>query len=513
MSSIPYDPSLVLGQVIPTEKMADLKKLAKLVEPLDLALDRLNNVLSTNYRLKNVAYELENMGIDDKELVEFRANLDKLEGSVVRAALNYGVTATKVYTDVEKEMNKQAQKTISFSIESPLNYSKSKVAQFPLSFDSLDFDVQYHHNEVNDQTSNAHGGQDNTSSSSSGNKKDKHIPSWMFNTGNTRKESNDMHYNTADSLIKQYENHTIKGTVVISAKATHKNADMISPLKIDPLKAIEAWNYTYPEESIDTQPENLMKAALGDFDVKNEKKKTLDIISGSTKASSFVGYVHLLKDETTDNTQSVSSLVDQVKQSFHKDIWIKSSSGGFGNSSSFSNTSKTLTSSSFIQNHANLVCLGLIPSIVVSEISTTCKKMAPDAQKIMEQQSAIAGASQAGGDTENSTEGEADGGKKGAQFKALNSEYMKNTVSNLSEYQTKGNKIIDINSMMTAFEDFVSKSQEGKGGVPTNFYIKSLSKNDIAKIYIRKFFPRGMISAKDKMEGSMGIAAEDTEDE
>jgi len=525
MTSIPYDPSLELGQVITIDKLKDLKKLAELQQPLDFALDALNNVLSTIYSLKNIGHELENIGLDEKDLDKFQDQVDKLEAKVVAAALHYGVTATKVYADVEKEMNKQAQKTISFSIESPLDYGKSKVTQFPLSSDSLEFDVQYVRNEMHEQSSTATSSQTNdskhekTRKMTSGQTNDskhekrrkmrKYWFSHYYKTPEMTKSTTENNSSTNGSLIKQLEKHSIDGTVVISAKATHKNADIISPFKLDPVKAVAAWNYTYPDDIIDVQPAGIIAAALKDYDAKDSNKNTLNILSGCDKSSSFVGFVHTLKQDDTDNTQSANSMASQMKESFDRTSWSNAASGGMGNSKSFSEIAKKLLSTSYIENHANLVCHGIIPSIVCGEIKGTVKKMAPDAQKIMDQQSAIANASSP--NTDSDAEGQVEGGKKGQQFKELNSEYMKNTVTNLTAYQNESNKVIDINSMMTAFEDFVNKAMEGGGGVPTSFYIKKLTKNDIAKSYIRKFYASGLTTADERRRGIIGQSAEDEE--
>mmetsp|Transcript_39048 Transcript_39048/g.43167 ORF Transcript_39048/g.43167 Transcript_39048/m.43167 type:complete len:98 (+) Transcript_39048:2-295(+) len=86
----------------------------------------------------------------------------------------------------------------------------------------------------------------------------------------------------------------------------------------------------------------------------------------------------------------------------------------------------------------------------------------------------------------------------------LNSEYMKNSVSNISESQNDKNKVIDMNSLMTAFESYVEKAMAGESGIPTSFYFKRLTKSDIAKCYLRNFYPSGITSNKDAVSGQLG---------
>jgi len=543
-ASIPFDPSMVLGQVVEKQKITNLQTIADIQKPLNQAHDALNNVLRTIYKLNMVKTEMENIGVDDDSIEAFEANITALEDSVVEAAIGYGTTATKVFEQLEAEQEKQGQNQISLGIESPMDYGKSEVTQFPLSFDSLEFDVQYMRNEMIDQTSSADSKQSKEKESSFKTENitsggvttvTKHkIRKWWWQRQRyrytstttpvkiegTSKTTTESTNNNNSNLTKQYENHKIEGTIVISAIATHKNASVISPFVLDPIKAVSAWNYTYPEDQIRTEPNNILSAALDDFKGDPSKKPTLDILSGCAKSSSFVGFVHIMQNEKTTSSQSAASAIEEVKSSFEKDAWQSSASGGFGTSNTSSSTAKSLNSTSFIQNHANIVCQGIIPSIVCNEVTTAVKRMAPDAAKIMEQQSAIAEASaaSAGGEGEGEEESSGDveqsieAGKKGAQFQTLNSEHLANTVSNLSEYQTEANKVIDTNSMMTALDDFIVKATEGEGGVPTSFYIKHLTKNDIAKEYIKKFYPNGLKSAADRRKGMLGISSGEDEE-
>eukprot|EP00548_Thalassiothrix_antarctica_P014769 CAMPEP_0194174892 /NCGR_PEP_ID=MMETSP0154-20130528/9027_1 /TAXON_ID=1049557 /ORGANISM="Thalassiothrix antarctica, Strain L6-D1" /LENGTH=191 /DNA_ID=CAMNT_0038888499 /DNA_START=131 /DNA_END=703 /DNA_ORIENTATION=+ len=188
---------------------------------------------------------------------EFRKEIEEVDNEAVAAALEYGTTAMTVFQDVEDLMNQHAQETISYSIESPLDYGKSEVKQFPLSFDSLEFDVQYVRGEGNEQTSASESGTKNESS-----KKERKInigPQWWRSTGGGMGTSTETNKSVNDSITKQYQNHNIEGTIVISAKTTHKNADIISPFRLDPLKAVTAWNYTYPDDVIDVKPASLLE--------------------------------------------------------------------------------------------------------------------------------------------------------------------------------------------------------------------------------------------------------------
>ena len=133
--------------------------------------------------------------------------------------------------------------------------------------------------------------------------------------------------------------------------------------------------------------------------------------------------------------------------------------------------------------------------------------MSPTAQDIIEQQEAISNKNQSG-----STGQEAEGRKKGAQFTSLNSEYLKNGVLSLAEAESAQNKVIDVNTMMNAYGDFMDKARSGEGGCPQTFFITSLTKNDIAKAYIRRFYPNGAKSSKDRRKGELAMVEEKEDD-
>ena len=86
---------------------------------------------------------------------------------------------------------------------------------------------------------------------------------------------------------------------------------------------------------------------------------------------------------------------------------------------------------------------------------------------------------------------EASKSKVGQQFMSLTSNYIKSTVSAVSEHQDSSNKIIDVNTLMTAFDDYVTKAESGDlSGVPINYYVRHIDKPMIAKAWLKKFSPQ-----------------------
>jgi len=206
----------------------------------------------------------------------------------------------------------------------------------------------------------------------------------------------------------------------------------------------------------------------------------------------------VLQVEKSAQTQMSKSLAAAVQASIETDMFVASVTASTSVSTSRGSSSKSLLSSSELSNQCSIVCEGSIPKIATEPVTTTIADMKPDPQKIMGNLSAIMGASDSA--VNNSM---ASDGKRGAQFNQLNSEHLRNTVENVGKIQDANNRVINTNSMFTAFEDFCEEAIAGKGGVPINFFIKRLTRSDIAKEYIGKFYPNGA-SGEQGIRGQLG---------
>lgn len=160
-------------------------------------------------------------------------------------------------------------------------------------------------------------------------------------------------------------------------------------------------------------------------------------------------------------------------------------------------------STSNLQTHASVITMGLIPSIVSNKIETSVQNLKPDPKEVMSQLSAIQGSS----DSEvNSMGSAAEKAKAGESFMQLNNAYVKNVVSSLGAYDDKNNKVIDTNSLMTAFEDYVKKAIAGKCGVPINFFLKPVTSRQLAEAWLNKFYPGEFIGESSGDDQSKGPA-------
>ena len=81
-------------------------------------------------------------------------------------------------------------------------------------------------------------------------------------------------------------------------------------------------------------------------------------------------------------------------------------------------------------------------------------------------------------------------------------------VSILNEYNK--NRQIDVNSLMTAFDDYVDEAKAGLSGVPINFFIRRLDSPTICKAWLNKFSPQRNWQDSSGDDESTGVKTKDS---
>ena len=71
----------------------------------------------------------------------------------------------------------------------------------------------------------------------------------------------------------------------------------------------------------------------------------------------------------------------------------------------------------------------------------------------------------------------------------MKSDYIKAAVDAVGNIDEQANQVIDLNSLQVALDDYVARASDGKTGVPINFYIKYVTKRDIAEAWMNKYYP------------------------
>lgn len=488
-STIPYDPSLVLGMIVDPNKITQLEAIAELQKPVDAERDHFNALLRQKLSLDMTMRELISLGADLSDMADLEQEIDQLMQTLITSAANLGKAVIKAEAAIAKTKSSQSQKQIGSQLQSPVDFAASQLQSMPLSSDSMNIDVQYFRYESNEQQTRS------TAKSIS-----------TFVGAKVTSLLGSSYGGSAGASAHQastsaFDNHGVFGTLVICANCTSRDVQIFSPLKLDPDAAVESYVF-YQQGGKDSMPvedwEEMKKLALAGISA-DDQKTAMPVIVGESYGSSFVGFVHFEKIEDTTSSQTAQSRAAQARAEVETSLFLDSISGSFGLDAQTSSSVQQLMSTSNIQSHCSLITMGLIPSLKSNEVTTAVKALQDDPKSRMEELAAIQDASNSGISSLASAGATA---KKGQSMEQMKSDYLKSTVSAIGTLDQSNNKVIDLNSLMTALDDYVAKAGDGKTGVPINFYLKYVTKRDIALEWMNKYYPDKLHEQEKKEDNS-----------
>ncbi|KAF5676584.1 hypothetical protein FHETE_2080 [Fusarium heterosporum] len=467
-SSIPYDPSLALMSVVSEEALDNMSEIAALQATVDAAQDALNSLISSKRSLIMTKAELQNLGTPtdqlDKELDEVNAAVEKAAGDYAKARMT-----------AEPQIMEKRKNIRSFhkQIENPMDHLRSQIKKMPLANDAMNMDVQYFSFDTKSQNSASYSAE---------------IASYVSGTTGGifgAQKSMEIGAAVARQVNQQLSEHNIEGTVVLSVTCTHKNAEIVAPLILNVDKAIKAWNHFFPESKLDTTSGSSM--IKGAIDESLEDKQKFYIISGTTFGSIFVGMVHILNTTNTSASESMTEAAESLEVSIDMSSWCASKSGKFGVDSKFVSDFKNLFGQQNVQSHVTVLTMGVTPSIMASEVSRTIGSLAkfdpePHVGAVEKTQNAVAS-------EEASVQSLAKNARTSGQASGLGGTHIEPLASVLDVIGNDKTKVLDVNSMMTALEDYLKKATEGVTGVPINYYLKDIDQNMLAQIWLAKYYP------------------------
>lgn len=467
-SSIPYDhPSLTLGNVVDPALLALLKQLGALQSKIDAAQDKMNSHILLKRSLDMTVAELQAMNIDTSGLA---AKISEVEKSILDAAAGYATVRLENETKIQEAKEQIAETDTVEGIESPVDFESTGLRQFPLSSDSIKFDAQYFAYDDTDPSGNIDA-------------IEKYIKESAGALGN--RASKDIAKASSGQIGLQQKNHALSGTLIITANCTHKKSVLLSPCVIDVDKAIAAWNRIFPGSRIDATNEEKLRELSAQEE--NKESPGLSILSGASYGSSFVGMVHILKQDGAGKGSSLTALANSLQEKLTISGWLKEASGGFGLDQSFTDDIRNLLNAQRITAHITVVVMGCIPSVRSNQLQTGVRTFADvDTGKLTSGLSSITNATS----SDKKTVGQsANAAKTGAQVLSMQNATIQSVMSGLGKIDQSANKMLDINSMMIAFEDYLEQIRKGDSGVPVSFYLKTLSQQQLAKLWLDKYYP------------------------
>lgn len=476
-STIPFDPSLVLGMVIAPDKISQLEAIADLQVPVDNARNKVNALLRQKLSLDMTLQELVSLGAPMNQLETLEKNIATIMQATIKATNELSSAVIKAESAIANLKAKQGQKQISSQVQSPIDFAASNLTSLPISSDSMNMDVQYFRFEENKQHSNSSA---TSASAFVGAKVSAFLgPKYGASAAASTK-------GTMDSASK---GRTLIGTVVVVINCTLKNAQVFSPVKLDVESAIENYvQYTgkpWPSMS----PPDMLEMAKTNI-TPGDDKNSMPVLVGASYGSSFVGFVHFEQIEKTTSSQSSSATSAQVSASVQT-FFVEASVGAGAEAAS---SVKDLLSNSNIQSHCSAITMGIIPSIKSNTVTSVVEAMNDSPAERMKQLALIQGANSSSIKSMATMASEA---KTGHAVADMKNDYIEGTVSAVGKLDEAKNNVIDMNSMMTAIDNFVERANKGDGGVPINFYIKHVSQRTIAQQWMEKYYPERLYEQPD----------------
>lgn len=466
-STIPYDPTLALGNLVTQERLDILAQIAAKQSPADDAEDHLNDLITLRRSFDMTIQELIDMDVDTTDMAKQRGEVNK---QITAAAVEY--SKAKIQAEQDILPLKRKIKAVGSGPESPIDYNRTQIKAMPISADSMKMNVQYFAFDKNEQSSGTHAATVGAFVSEE--------TEWL---GDSISSSASMAAQSQTS--SQHARHDIAGTLVISATCTHKNAQVLAPFVLDVDKAIRVWNASFKDQYIDTSKASALANIAQQAEKDDDKRLTL--LSGAVYGSCFIGMVHVLNTTTTDSSEDMYSVASKLQTSFKIGGWFADEQGGFGVNSSFSNDAKNLLSAQNITSHCTLFAMGSIPSIKSNQVQMSVKGFVDsDGASSM---AALAKLQNATSSDQDSVDASANAARTGGQFVAMQNSKVTAALSALSDIDNTQNNIIDTNSMMVAFEDYVNKALGGNIGVPIMYYTKPITRIQLAQMWVAKYYP------------------------
>jgi hypothetical protein len=482
-TSIPYSPSLVLGAIVDPAAMENLLAMSAVQTPIDAAQETLNSFISMKRSLDMTVQELINMSIDPKDLIK---KLQEVDGDVEKAATAYATT--RLEQELKLQPLRAKMQMVNSNQESPIDYNRTLIKTMALAADSLKMDAQYFSFDENEENNS------NTISN---------IKSYV--SGSTSilgsSASFDLARTAVNQVSKQRQLHKISGTLVITASCTHKAAQVLAPLYLDVDKAIRVWNRLFPSANDKIHIDEAMIQQIADQEG-TPAEKSFHIISGATLGSSFVGMVHVLTTEDTTSEQDVTDRARDVASRLSLGSAIAGLKGGFGSDKDVAQDIKAMLSKQNINSHVTLITAGYIPTLKSSMVSVGVKQFANfDPNAMMTD---LLKLSEFTGAEHKSVQQAATAARTKGEFVQLKTAAITSVMQGLSKLDDGQNKMLDITSMMVAFEDYVKAAtgvdENVKIGVPINYYTKPITRTQLAQMWVAKYYPNKYL----------GISGDDT---
>jgi len=484
---VQYDPALYIGCIIDKTSFKNLATVSALYAEIASKKSEINNMMRTAEEIKLITKECITSGFYDEKtgISDAEKDLKEIQKIITNLKKEYLQVSVKNLQAISKIKTASVTQTI----ESPCDWTKTQIkTDFPISADTIKVDSSYFTFDENTQSA------------------DQHISSVMSFVDTQFSElfgsdsgSFDGSKKNRKSMSHTHQHHRVKSTLVITAMATHKNATMFAPCVFDVEKLVNCWNSCFTKEWLDAKNPVKMKELYKKSEKSSKIEKShLNFVSGATYGSGLVGLVTFTDDSETNSSQKMEAMAESFKSAFKVAAFFGNVTGDFGFAKQEANSLKDMMSNQTIGVHFNMYCAGLIPTISSNIVEFGVKEFADFDPGAMEKQ-LVQMQNMTSGSSDSVDQG-ADASRTANQIQSLANNKVEAVLSSLQNIKESQDSVLNVNTMMTAFDNYAKMAAAGNIGVPMNYFVKPIYKSDIVELWMKKYFPTAMWGEKKQEE-------------
>ncbi len=451
---IPYNHStLVPGCIASTKLIQIIQRIEQVSADSEIARENLDAATWMKRTLEMKLNELESMHIDVQNLNEKIKELDKTILNAASAYLETFMRNEEIIAGLKKEKAKieSSEKAIS----TPVCLLHGELKEKPWHVDSLKLDSHYFSFQGNN------------------------IDSMLAQVRQFVSQGGDQTLATEATaqVMGQTNNAHFNGTFVITASCTHRNIRMFDSLNdIDPDEAIHAWNKYHPAADQIVLPP--LTTGIG----AEETGEPLTIIKGAAYGSCFVGMVHLFHSDLS-NIKEGEDLSNELQKKLQAGGWLSYMNGELGVDPEILEQVRSILVKHTITSQVSLLVSGVFPTLKANTLNDKFPKMSKipddDLEKLLdseaEERQTVASANR------NSI----------YRMHYLNAQNkrLSTLLETASKTDKEQNNVIDLNSLLTAFDNYITTISDGKDvyGIPIRFFTEELTKADIIRLWNKKY--------------------------
>lgn len=473
-------PSLALGRVVDHKVLSLMNEIGAMQRKSDAAFDKMNALIALRRSMKMTMEEL--IGMDIEAPDDIATRLAALDASVKAAAQSYITQRLASDTQMETKLVELAEVDAEDALDSPVDFELTQTINQPVGSDSMRLDMQYF----------SYGETDEDASATVIRISDA-IRKMTEDVGT---ESNKMARTANQQLNEQIKSHELTGTLVIAATCTHRNALMLSPLFLDADRLLEIWNQLQGEGTqLDTSDlPRMAKIAHASKGGADAIEGSIPLLVGTNLGSSFVGMVHTVSHdefEATRQAEDVTGMEDMVRLG----NWLSGMSGQIGMDREVGKEIRNMAGHKRVFAHVNIIAMGVVPTFVADEKAKAAKQALQ--QQVPRSKQLLNDSDQGSGGRMDSGQPVGQSARLAAQLASIDGQMTANLLEGLGKLDVVANQTLDINSMMTAFDNYIasinkSNSSDNKTlsvGVPIGYHVRRIGASTVARLWLDKYFP------------------------